>query len=168
MRSNMLHIETSFSRALAVTGGPHVHLLSRCESVIEQAFAAGFIVNQGFKVKPTGAHWVIERGEDKATLTAQHEVTQAADPWANGADPEVAFARADFALSVADRVVLLVDVDGHDFHERSKEQIQRDRSRDRRLLRCRLPVVRFTGSEVNRSARNCAAEAFQLALELSK
>src|SRR5205807_7453561 len=42
----------------------------------------------------------------------------------------------------------IVEIDGHDFHERTKEQAQRDKSRDRYLNQSGFTVFRFTGSEV--------------------
>jgi Protein of unknown function (DUF559) len=43
---------------------------------------------------------------------------------------------------------LVVEVDGHDFHDRTKEQASRDRQRDREMLRDGLKVIRFTGSDI--------------------
>lgn len=45
-------------------------------------------------------------------------------------------------------VRLAVEVDGHDFHERTKEQARRDRVRDRSLTASGYVVLRFTASEV--------------------
>jgi hypothetical protein len=41
-----------------------------------------------------------------------------------------------------------IEIDGHDFHERTKEQAKRDRSRDRNLSAFGYTVLRYTGSEV--------------------
>lgn len=65
--------------------------------------------------------------------------------------------RVDFAIVSRD-YRLAVEVDGHDFHERTKEQAARDRSRDRALLANGWQVLRFTGSEVWRDPDRCAAE----------
>lgn len=46
----------------------------------------------------------------------------------------------------------VVECDGHEFHERTKEQAERDRSRDRRLQSEGIRVFRFTGSELHRNA----------------
>lgn len=43
---------------------------------------------------------------------------------------------------------LVVELDGHEFHERTKEQAAKDRARDRWMLEKGLTVIRFTGSEV--------------------
>lgn len=42
----------------------------------------------------------------------------------------------------------VVECDGHDFHERTKQQAQRDRSRDRWFTTNGYAVLRFTGSEI--------------------
>jgi hypothetical protein len=44
---------------------------------------------------------------------------------------------------------LVVELDGHDYHERTKEQARRDRSRDRRMTANGLTFLRFTGSEIH-------------------
>lgn len=42
----------------------------------------------------------------------------------------------------------VIECDGHDFHEKTKEQAQKDKSRDRYLAALGYPVLRFTGSEI--------------------
>lgn len=69
--------------------------------------------------------------------------------------------RLDFIVSTYPydaRVAVVVECDGHDFHERTKEQAARDRSRDRALQALGLKVFRFTGSEIYRDAFLCARE----------
>lgn len=46
---------------------------------------------------------------------------------------------------------LVIECDGHDFHERTKEQAEHDRRRDREMLSSGIPVLRVTGAEVWRS-----------------
>lgn len=53
---------------------------------------------------------------------------------------------------------LFVECDGHDFHERTKEQAERDRSRDREITTAGIPFLRFTGREIHRDAAQCANE----------
>lgn len=53
---------------------------------------------------------------------------------------------------------LAVECDGHDFHERTKEQAARDRARDRRLQEAGYTVMRFTGSEIYRDPVKCVLE----------
>ena len=51
-----------------------------------------------------------------------------------------------------------VEVDGHDYHERTKEQAKRDRLRDRMLTQAGYFVMRYTGSEVYQDAHLQATE----------
>lgn len=50
----------------------------------------------------------------------------------------------------------VVECDGHDFHEKTKEQARRDRARDRWMQMHDLVVLRFTGSEIFKSPDDCA------------
>lgn len=51
---------------------------------------------------------------------------------------------------------LIVECDGHDFHERTKEQAASDKSRDRDLMANGFQVFRFTGSEIFKNPFACA------------
>lgn len=69
--------------------------------------------------------------------------------------------RVDFLITVPARCPrrsrgIVVECDGHDFHERTKEQAERDRSRDRRMQDAGFTVFRFTGSEITRYPWECA------------
>lgn len=72
--------------------------------------------------------------------------------------------RADFLLltSRSDEdapCALVVECDGHDFHEKTKAQAARDKARDREMLAGGIHVMRFTGSEVWADAGACASDA---------
>lgn len=54
---------------------------------------------------------------------------------------------------------ILIECDGHDFHERTKEQAARDKKRDRFLQSKGWQVFRFTGSEIYNDPIACAREA---------
>lgn len=66
----------------------------------------------------------------------------------------------DFIVSVEDgrSARVAIELDGHDFHERSKEQASRDKSRERAIVSTGLPVLRFTGSEVFKNPRRVVDE----------
>jgi very-short-patch-repair endonuclease len=69
----------------------------------------------------------------------------------------------DFFVEAPDgRVKVAVELDGHDFHERSPEQAAHDRSRERTITRHGYTVFRFTGSEVFRNPRKCVEEVVAL------
>lgn len=67
---------------------------------------------------------------------------------------------ADIAF-VVDAVTpgVVIECDGHDFHERTKEQAAHDRGRDRWMQANGWSVLRFTGSEIHRDPHRCAEEA---------
>lgn len=70
--------------------------------------------------------------------------------------------RADFLFVYNDYEAgirqLVVECDGHDFHERTKDQAAHDRARDRRLQELGYTVYRFTGSEIYRDPIRCALQ----------
>jgi len=70
--------------------------------------------------------------------------------------------RVDFVFEAYGAEVV-IEVDGHDFHERTKEQAAKDKSRDRYLTANGYTVIRFTGSEVWANPFACAEEAFNVA-----
>jgi very-short-patch-repair endonuclease len=62
--------------------------------------------------------------------------------------------RLDFAFFLGE-AMFAVEIDGHDFHERTKEQARRDKSRDRALTSTGWSVLRFTGSEIYADPSGC-------------
>lgn len=69
--------------------------------------------------------------------------------------------RADFTVTMGDMTkTLVIECDGHDFHERTKEQAARDRKRDRDMTGSGYRVIRFTGSEIWRNPWDCAFEVY--------
>lgn len=53
----------------------------------------------------------------------------------------------DFLIRIMDKE-FIIECDGYDFHEKTKEQSQHDKSRDRYLKIHGYDVYRFTGSEI--------------------
>jgi len=52
----------------------------------------------------------------------------------------------------------IVECDGHDFHEKTKDQARKDKRRDRFFQAKSLPVLRFTGSEIYSDCIQCVNE----------
>lgn len=69
--------------------------------------------------------------------------------------------RVDFAF-VSPQSKVAVELDGHAFHERTKEQAARDKRRDRDLTQRGWSTLRFAGSEVWANPVRCLAEVEQL------
>lgn len=77
--------------------------------------------------------------------------------------------RVDFLLGASNcnrRIV--IECDGHDFHERTKLQAQRDKSRDRWLQTHGFSVLRFTGTEIYVDAAGSALEIFDAVKSLKE
>lgn len=55
---------------------------------------------------------------------------------------------------------LIIECDGHDYHEKTKEQAKRDKRRDRKLQSAGYRIMRFTGSEIYSSPHKCVRELF--------
>lgn len=54
---------------------------------------------------------------------------------------------------------IAIECDGHEFHERTKEQVERDNKRARKLQQSGFIVIRFSGSEILKDPYGCAREA---------
>jgi very-short-patch-repair endonuclease len=69
--------------------------------------------------------------------------------------------RADFVLSCPSisQKKIIIECDGHDFHERTKEQAARDRSRDRAAQAAGFMMLRYTGSEIYKDPLGCSRAA---------
>ena len=56
---------------------------------------------------------------------------------------------------------IIVECDGHDYHERTKEQAAHDKERDRILTRAGYTVLRYTGSEIYTDPVRCAKDVWK-------
>ena len=66
--------------------------------------------------------------------------------------------KIDFVVMGSGKSRLAIEIDGHEFHEKTKVQARNDRQRERAIMRAGHPVYRFTGSEVFANARSCVEE----------
>ena len=57
----------------------------------------------------------------------------------------------------------VVECDGHDYHERTKQQASHDKRRDRHFTKKGWKVVRFTGSDIWADPAGCVEEAISIA-----
>lgn len=62
------------------------------------------------------------------------------------------FARGRYKEPVS---LIAAECDGHDFHEKTKDQVSRDKARDRELMARGIRVFRFSGSDIWRDAGGC-------------
>lgn len=56
------------------------------------------------------------------------------------------------------RGTVAIELDGHDFHEKTKEQVAKDKKRERAIVKAGLPMLRFSGHEIWKDARACVLE----------
>ena len=63
-------------------------------------------------------------------------------------------------------IKIVIECDGHDYHEKTKEQARRDKARDRALTASGYRVVRFTGSEIYSDPHGCVEELWRVAVGL--
>lgn len=54
---------------------------------------------------------------------------------------------------------MVVECDGHDYHEKTKQQARRDKERDRLMQSMGISVFRFAGSELWEDVFGCATQA---------
>lgn len=74
--------------------------------------------------------------------------------------------RVDFLMEIAfkynnqydDILKLVIECDGHDFHEKSKEQVIQDNERDRDLQEEGYEILHFSGSEIYNDSLSCCAK----------
>jgi hypothetical protein len=64
--------------------------------------------------------------------------------------------------------MLGIEIDGHEWHEKTKEQARRDKERERFLVAQGWKILRFTGSEVFNHANKCVEEVADCARPLAK
>lgn len=84
-------------------------------------------------------------------LRPQHQLTLDGRPY-----------RIDFVVDVPDGRQIAIELDGHDFHERTKKQAAQDRARERKIIREGYIILRFTGAEVHHNPRTCVEEVIDL------
>lgn len=75
--------------------------------------------------------------------------------------------RADLLIQDEHGNFTAIECDGHDWHERTKQQASADRARDRALFRLGIPTLRFTGSDIVYNDHACAVEIIEIICQIS-
>jgi hypothetical protein len=131
----------------SVKYGLPIEAWRRCESPIERALLAGVVT-----VASRGGIPVVFKLRDKdINLTVAPGTPMIIWP-----QYHVCAHRTDFMVEFG-KVKAVVECDGHDYHERTKKQAERDRGLDRAFQREGFRVFRFTGSEIWQGPEACAA-----------
>lgn len=138
----------------------------RCESPIERMFALAL---QAVSESEYVGEWFYVIGDGDLKEAEKHHSSIAIEP-----QVVIDKYRVDFLIRRYGVIVkynketgpylegfkkqIIVECDGHDFHERTKEQAAKDRSKDRKLQSLGYKIYRFTGSEIWRDPIKCATE----------
>ena len=135
-------------------GGPGVRK-TQPESAIEQRLREAFLESRYFEPSKASSPLVVGHGPLGLLLREL--------PVVDGRY------RVDFAIvDAATDTFVAIECDGHEWHEKSKEQVQRDKARDRALTADGWRVLRFTGSEVWSDPAACVREIVAMLLPDSK
>ncbi len=134
-------------------------LMERCESEIEKVFGAALL-----HILFSDEQFRFEFYEYQKHLDSVQEKV-----WGSGIlvpQYEVGRYRVDFFINFigheAKPIKIAIECDGHDFHERTKEQARRDRQKDRWLQSKGFIALRFTGSEIWKDPVACAEQVLTL------
>lgn len=130
------------------------------ESPIEQIFATELIINEYL---PCFSHELFQKilEELKSGGLPHCESDQDYEfVWVS--QYEVGPYRTDFACLFYSEVTpfkkVIVECDGHDFHEKNKEQAAKDKKRDRYFQQNGWQILHFTGSELYHDSKKCVKE----------
>jgi very-short-patch-repair endonuclease len=120
------------------------------------------IFDQLASLYPGGQCWVHSEWEFQ-TFAASAEQEASQDTFALVPQRGVlGVGRVDFAIFVPHisrrKPLVVVEVDGHDYHERTSGQASSDNRRDRTLQELGIPVFRFTATDVLRNSADAARE----------
>jgi very-short-patch-repair endonuclease len=141
-------------------------LWRKCESPIEMLLGTAFL-------HLTGKEWGATFAGNAAQIDAAIESTPAGhNVLLFSTQIPIAGYRADFIVALTGIIrpaqVVIVECDGHDFHEKTKQQAAHDKRRDRKLQAAGYRVLRFTGSEIYADPIKCAQEVEDALFSLAK
>jgi len=82
-------------------------------------------------------------------------------------DKDISGYKPDFLISFSDysNLIFAIEIDGHQWHEKTKEQASNDRKKDRAYLKNMAIPIRFTGSDVYHDALSCVRETMEISLQ---
>lgn len=80
--------------------------------------------------------------------------------------------RVDFCIPVIyknqENKSFIIECDGHEFHQKTKEQVERDNNRMRDLQKQGYEVIRFSGTEIWHRPHKCASDILNIILSKCK
>jgi len=80
--------------------------------------------------------------------------------------------RVDFCIPVIyknkENQTFIVECDGHEFHQKTKEELEKDNNRTRNFQKAGYEVIRFSGTEIWHRPYKCADEILNIILSKCK
>ena len=80
--------------------------------------------------------------------------------------------RVDFLIPVVyknqENLCYVIECDGHEFHQKNKEQVEYDNERQRNLQKYGYEVIRFSGTEIWKRPDDCAKEILKIIINRCK
>lgn len=149
----MADISFSLGRALAF-----------CDSPIERAFLGAFICVAQQSFGGVVVRCGVTNARSEFGIPGRVEIV---------CQKPIGKYRADFlitatAMNSDKSAQMVVECDGHDFHERTKGQASRDKKRDREFQRLGFRVFRYSGSDIWKDAAACATETVETLISMIK
>lgn len=131
------------------------HICSRCESPIEALLLAAMHKNS--KIGGRGYHFCLA---EKASPIPPFDEAAFVYTQVCVGDyrADILIHDVTLPLDIREPRWMIVECDGHEYHERTKEQARRDKKRDRFFTAKGFKVLRFTGSEIWADSDACAEE----------
>lgn len=140
--------------AIAIANWDYIEDSNVCESPIEIAF----LIALAMRIDASKSSHIFYITDDAKDISEKKSIC--VSPQA-----KVLTYRADFLIILSNgqgtQEQLVIECDGHEFHERTKEQASRDKQRDRDLQAAGYRVFRFSGSDIYSNAWGCASETYK-------
>lgn len=135
-------LEVALEDLVSSTRSLCVSKLEQCESPIERLFMAAILLRHMTRLPPEGWKAQVEVGPYRVDFVHTFQMFKDQKEY-----------------------MVAVELDGHDFHEKTKAQAKRDKQKDRYLMSQGYYVMRFTGSEVWNDPLACVNEVEGFAYE---
>ena len=154
----------------------HFGLMSpsiQCESPIELPFYFALVIvakDHHLNVTCKGGEILDASGPERLEMAPQAKIgkyrvdfwlTLRSDNWLKD-DPRITNRNS---LPSFFESQVIVECDGHEFHERTKEQAMNDRQKDRLLQEMGFKIFRFTGAEIWADVFKCAEQTISVLRE---
>lgn len=129
---------------------PPFERVDECKSPIEKIFLVAFqIVSIARKNE-------LQEGDEGIMIFPQFEIESKNKTF-----------YADFIVGIErskNPIEIVVECDGHEFHQKNKQQVERDNEREYEIKKAGYEVLRFSGSQIYNNPFKCANDVFDYLL----